>query len=223
MFENTWVSNPVCMSNRSTIMTGRMPSAHGGVLNDRSLDWGANTFVKGFRKSGYRTGLIGKSHPEHGMSKSVIVASPGEPSGYLPFPAGWDEAEDYERYLDSLPHAPDDLYGSYHIELSLDHGARATDHHLLWAMKKGAIGEDLLIDMDGDCPGTDRSTHSRRIYRPPYDEAEHSTTLVAERTFSFVEKAKLQGKPWLSSCSFPDAHHPMTPPASGLICTSLKI
>ena len=31
VFDNAWVANPVCMPNRSTIMTGRMPSAHGVV------------------------------------------------------------------------------------------------------------------------------------------------------------------------------------------------
>ncbi|MGB1504109.1 MAG: sulfatase-like hydrolase/transferase, partial [Acidimicrobiales bacterium] len=28
VFESAWVSNPVCMPNRCTIMTGRMPSNH---------------------------------------------------------------------------------------------------------------------------------------------------------------------------------------------------
>ena len=48
VFENAWVSNPVCMPNRSSIMTGRMPTAHGVIFNDRSLEWGANTFVGSF-------------------------------------------------------------------------------------------------------------------------------------------------------------------------------
>ena len=37
VFDRAYVNNPVCMPNRSTIMTGRMPSAHGVVFNDRSL------------------------------------------------------------------------------------------------------------------------------------------------------------------------------------------
>jgi len=212
VFENTWVSNPVCMPNRSTIMTGRMPSAHGVIFNDRSLDWGANTFVKRFRKSGYRTGLIGKSHLQHGMSKNSVIAYRGEGSGNSPFPAGWDEAEDYEHYLESLPPNPEDFYGFDHIELSIDHGARATGHHLHWALAKGAKREDLLIDMDGDCPGNDHSSEWRQIYRPPYDESIHSTSFVTERTINFIEEAEEQNKPWLTWCSFPDPHHPMTPP-----------
>ena len=73
VFENAWVSNPVCMPNRSTILTGGMPSAHGVIFNDRSLERDATTFVRRFRTAGYRTGLIGKSHLQHGMSRNAIV------------------------------------------------------------------------------------------------------------------------------------------------------
>ena len=40
VFDNAWVANPICMPNRSTIMTGRMPTAHGVIFNDRSLGLG---------------------------------------------------------------------------------------------------------------------------------------------------------------------------------------
>ena len=60
VFDRAYVNNPVCMPNRSTIMTGRMPSAHGVVFNDRSLDPNVNTFVAQLRDAGWRTALIGK-------------------------------------------------------------------------------------------------------------------------------------------------------------------
>ncbi|MXZ15471.1 MAG: sulfatase-like hydrolase/transferase, partial [Acidimicrobiales bacterium] len=72
VFDNAWVANPVCMPNRSTIMTGRMPSSHGVVFNDRSLEPGANTHVRQFRAAGYCTALIGKSHLQHGMSRNAV-------------------------------------------------------------------------------------------------------------------------------------------------------
>ena len=55
VFDRAYVANPVCMPNRSSILTGRLPSAHGVVFNDRSLDWGANTFVRQLADAGYRT------------------------------------------------------------------------------------------------------------------------------------------------------------------------
>ena len=193
-------------------MTGRMPSAHGVIFNDRSLDWGANTFVRRFRKSGYRTGLIGKSHLQHGMSKNSIVPFRGASSGSLPFPDGWDQLEDSERYLEHLPEDPADFYGFDHIELSIDHGARVAGHHLQWALARGGRMEELQIDQDAEAPGSDHSSHWRQIYRPPYSEDLHSTTYVSERTIAFIEEAEESQSPWLAWCSFPDPHHPMTPP-----------
>lgn len=194
------------------MMTGRMPSAHGVIFNDRSLDWSANTFVRRFRSSGYRTGLIGKSHLQHGMSKNSMVPFRGESSGKLPFAPGWDQIEDFERYLDGAPEDPEDFYGFDHIELSIDHGARIAGHHLPWALARGGLREELLIDQDSDAPGTQRSKHWRQIYKPPYGEDLHSTTYVTEQTIGFIEQAQAQNKPWLAWCSFPDPHHPMTPP-----------
>ena len=99
VFESAWVSNPVCMPNRCTIMTGRMPTAHGVIFNDRSLDWNANTFVRLLRAAGYRTGLLGKSHLQHGMSRNSVVVIDQEPVVRSPYPDGWDQLEEFERYL----------------------------------------------------------------------------------------------------------------------------
>ena len=38
VFDNAWVTNPVCMPDRSTIMTGRMPTAHGVQMLERLTD-----------------------------------------------------------------------------------------------------------------------------------------------------------------------------------------
>jgi len=212
VFDNAWVSNPVCMPNRSTIMTGRMPTAHGVIFNDRSLDWGANTFVRQFRAAGYETGLIGKSHLQHGMSRNAVVPFRGGPAEFSAYEEGWDEIEHFDRYLNGPPEDPDDFYGFGHIELSIDHGARATGHHLRWAIEKGAKLEDMLVDYSAEAPGAHRSKHWWQIYQPPYDPQFHSTNFVTERTLDFIKQASAQNKPWLAWCSFPDPHHPMTPP-----------
>ncbi len=214
VFENTWVSNPVCMPNRSTILTGRMPTAHGVVFNDRSLDWGANTFARRLKKSGYRTALIGKSHLQHGMSRNSVVPFRGEPSGFSPYPPGWDAVEHADRYLADAVTDPDDFYGFSHIELSIDHGARMTGHHLRWALDQGAHKDEVLVEYGPDAPGSDRSEAWWQIYRPPYEERFHSTSFVAERSIAFIESCADSEQPWMLWCSFPDPHHPMTPPGA---------
>ena len=62
VFDRYYVTTPVCMCNRATIMTGRMPSLHGGRHNGIPLSRDDVTFVDLLRAAGYRTGLVGKSH-----------------------------------------------------------------------------------------------------------------------------------------------------------------
>ncbi len=212
VFENTWVSNPVCMPNRSTIMTGRMPSTHGVIFNDRSLEWSANTHVRQFRAAGYRTALIGKSHLQHGMSRNSVNEAAGGPAVLSPFPDGWDRLEDEERYVDAVPEWPDDFYGFDTVELSIHHGARVTGHHYRWAVERGARPEDLVVPQTPDNPRRRGGDVWWQIYDPPYDEEFHSTSFVVDRTIAFIEEASAEGTPWLAWASFPDPHHPFTPP-----------
>ena len=211
-FDNAWVANPICMPNRSSIMTGRMPSAHGVIFNDRSLDWGANTFVRQFGDAGYRAALIGKSHLQHGSSRNSVYKVPRQPVAETAWPEGWDTLEDFEAYADAPPEFPDSFYGFDHVELTLEHGAAVAGHHLHWALDRGGRYEDLVVPLDDSAPAHQRSDRWWQIYQPPYGPELHSTTFVTERTQSFIEEAAAEGSPWVAWASFPDPHHPMTPP-----------
>lgn len=212
VFDNAWVSNPLCMPNRSSIMTGRMPSSHGVVFNDRSLDWSANTFVRQFHKAGYRTGLIGKSHLQHGTSRNSMVTFRGEGESSSPYPKGWDEHENFEKYIEGTVTDPENFYGFEHVDFSLDHGARITGHHLGWARNLGGEQSDLLTEYGSQAPGQHRSSEWWQIYQPPYPAEMHSTSFVTGQTISFIEDSVKDAKPFVAWCSFPDPHHPMTPP-----------
>ena len=61
-FERFYVANPVCMPNRATLMTGRLPSNHGVRHNGIPLHPRSNTFVHLLRQAGYHTAMVGKSH-----------------------------------------------------------------------------------------------------------------------------------------------------------------
>ncbi|HKF13000.1 MAG TPA: sulfatase-like hydrolase/transferase, partial [Xanthobacteraceae bacterium] len=61
-FDRFYVASPVCMPNRASLMTGRMPSVHGVRSNGSPLPINSNTFVDALRAGGYATALVGKSH-----------------------------------------------------------------------------------------------------------------------------------------------------------------
>jgi len=213
VFDNAWVANPICMPNRSTIVTGRMPSAHGVIMNDRSLDWGVNTHLRTFRDNGWRTGLIGKSHLQHGMSRNSVLEVDVAAVADDPWPPGWDTLEHFEKYEDgNLPDWPDDFYGFGHVELAIDHGARVTGHHLHWALDRGGRYEDLVVPMTDESPALERSDRWWQIYRPPYGPELHSTEFVTDRSIAFITEAEQADEPWVLWASFPDPHHPFCPP-----------
>jgi arylsulfatase A-like enzyme len=212
VFERCYVANPICMPNRASIVTGRMPSVHTVVFNDRSLPWSANTFVRRLREAGYRTGLLGKSHFQAGMSRNTERPSPGGPATYDPYPEGWDHFEDPGRYEEGPVELPDDFYGFDRVELCIDHGGVASGHHLQWALAQGGDRERLLGGNAPDGPARWRSKHWWQIYQPDLPEELYSTRFVTERTIDFVTEATREGRPWFAWCSFPDPHHPLTPP-----------
>jgi arylsulfatase A-like enzyme len=211
VFDQAFVANPICMPNRCSMLTGRVPSAHDVIFNDRSLAWSANTFVRQLAASGYRTGLIGKSHIQHGTSRDSVVPLRRQPAVADPYPEGWNTVENYERYIDSAEPVTN-FYGFQHAEFTLGHGDLVTGHHYRWALDKGANPEELLLEWpDSSWPARQRSEHWWQVYQPNLDEEYYSTTFVRERTCDWLSDQSADN-PWFLQCSFPDPHHPFTPP-----------
>jgi arylsulfatase len=62
VFDECHVATPLCQPNRASLMTGRLPSAHGVRSNGRELSLAEQTFVEVLAGAGYRTALVGKAH-----------------------------------------------------------------------------------------------------------------------------------------------------------------
>lgn len=209
-FDRAYVANPICMPNRASLLTGRVPSAHGVVANNSSLAWTTNTFVRCLRAAGYRTALVGKADLQNGMRRDVEPQVSGPAPLGDPYDDGWDRWEDPKRYVTEPFADPDDFYGFDYLALTIGHGDMVGGHHLRWALGRGAQREQLAARGAGHARKV--SDHWWQVYQPWLPEELYSTTFVTEMTIEFIEHATAEGSPWFAECSFPDPHHPFTPP-----------
>ncbi len=221
-FDHFIVSSAVCMPNRSTLMTGRMPSLHGVRYNGVPLRRDMVTFVDLLRAAGYRTGLVGKSHLQN--FTNIRAAMPEDDDiGDVP-PAELSEARrgmlsgsEYEAekipqndrrgYLDlTTP-----FYGFDHVELCTLHGDRVHGHYDVWLKERHPDADDLRG------PGNAQATpdySAPQAWHTSIPPEHYPSSYVAERSEAYLKAHSAAGskEPFFLQCSFPDPHHPYTPP-----------
>lgn len=213
-FDQFYVTSPVCMPNRASLMTGRMPSVNGARTNGVPLTLQANTFVEEMRQAGYRTALIGKSHLQNlapipvpadnfpnPESNEAFLSEFTGPEYEMELANFWAENPDKEL---ALPY-----YGFAHVDLCNGHGDRMSGHYLNWAAAKEPSFKDLIGPANAlSYDGFDFD----EAWRTAVPEELYSTTFIEEHTVNYLEKHDPAGEPFFIQCSFPDPHHPFTPP-----------
>lgn len=210
----SYVATPLCMPNRASLLTGRMPSAHGVRHNGIPLSLAARTFADCLREHGYSTSLVGKSHLQTITSRPPLQdptrprlpldAERAYPGGYLQeSAASWSAGE-----------CPLELpfYGFAHVELAIQHGDLPSGHYRQWLEREhpAALG---LAGRPNALP-TPEYELSRvgQAWRTRLPEELHPSQWVADRAIAQLQRAVGEGKPFLTYCSFPDPHSPYTPP-----------
>ncbi|MBD2841889.1 sulfatase family protein [Erythrobacter rubeus] len=213
VFDKAYVANPICMPNRASIMTGLMPSAHGSTMNGISLDWGARTFARSAREAGYRTALIGKSHlqimndvPE--ATRRVLGDDPLEDGMAASWPEGWDALEDMDAWRAGEVEVPSDFYGFDHVGLTIFHSDLCSGHYYRWLLDKGVDPETL----QGPKVARESGFETQQVWHTSTPEELYPTTYVAEEACAFLDTQRESDDPFLLKVSFPDPHHPFTPP-----------
>ncbi|MCK4375300.1 MAG: sulfatase-like hydrolase/transferase, partial [Candidatus Brocadiae bacterium] len=128
LMENAFVSNPLCMPNRATLLTGRYPSAHGVRTNGIPLVCEEITLPRVLADAGYRTASFGKIHlqpfgileckfPDGRVMTSYESAAFWQASG-----GGFDA----ELFWSPAQRMPLPYYGFQEVELSVGHGEGVT-------------------------------------------------------------------------------------------------
>ena len=211
VWDRFYVASPVCMPNRASLMTCRMPSSHGVRCNGIPLDGRNVTFVDLLRDAGYRTALIGKSHLQIHSPRPPMLKRPDTRDGYARAEGPLSEAVRHD--LASLTQERDNpaglekpYYGFDHVELATGHGDGLSGHYRDWLMQQepdaGAlIGTGNQLPHDYICPQAVRTALPEELYPSRW---------IADRSAEWIDA---QGDaPWFLMVSFPDPHHPFNPP-----------
>ncbi len=211
VFDDFHVAAPVCMPNRASLMTGRMPSVHGLRTNGCLLPKRANTFVDVLAKAGYRTASIGKSHLQPFTGAPPQRAKDATPR--LIEEAWTADGEDYQmeepsRYAQGDVSFEEGYYGFQHVDMVTGHGDSCQGHYGQWFRNTHSDWERLHdpaheLPHDYTCP---------QAYRTPVAEENYPTTWIGDRAVSYLTDAATKDDPFFAFVSFPDPHHPFNPP-----------
>lgn len=221
-FDRFYVASPVCMPNRSSLMTGRMPSVHGARANGTPLSRSAVTFVDVLREAGYSTALCGKSHLQTFTGMPALMKPPAPKAGYKPVPPHLTEALRHDLKSPSYdnespqhwskPGASVALpyYGFEYIRLVAGHGDNVDGDYRSWLLEREPKAMDMIgaanqLPHDYVCPQAVRTRLPAELYQTSY---------IAAQAREFIEKHKRESpdKPFFLMVSFPDPHHPFNPP-----------
>jgi len=220
-WERFYVANPICMPNRASIMTGRMCSVHGARHNGIPLSKDHSTFVELLKDAGYKTGLIGKSHLQSFTGLPATNTYQPEDGKSTPSPHLRDayknnrHSKDYDLEVKGQWDTPlanridGDFYGFEHVEVAADHADEACGDYLLWARSQRA-DFDQLVGPDNALPHNRPS--APQAWRTAVPEELYSTSWVADRSEQWLGEQVDSDKPFFLQMSFPDPHHPFTPP-----------
>lgn len=213
-FDNAYVASPVCMPNRASLVTGRMPSLHGVRHNGIDLELGTRTFAEVLRRAGWQTSLSGKPHFQcvtenpaklnGGAGDRPVLEARDRVSGRYEQEIGrlWRDCPDHEL---EVPY-----YGFESVDLAVGHGDQVDGHYTRWLKGQGVDPESLRGPTHA-LPDASRKT--LQAWRTSVPEELYPTRYVQMRTIDRLRSlAKNPQAPFLHWASFCDPHHPFTPP-----------
>ncbi len=190
LYRRHYTVSPICMPSRAAFVTGLYPHTTGVLANGIAHRENLPTMPEVFRAAGYRTASFGKLHFQ------PYLHYEGSPS-----------REDMTRWTNGeLDGWNGPYYGFEHVEITTSHGNGAHgSHYTQWRAKHYP---DAPLDADPGYPGVEG--HGCHVSRIPVEA--HASTWVADRAIAYLNDRAKEGQPFYLNVSFPDPHHPFTPP-----------
>ncbi len=219
VMDRFYVNAPVCMPNRASLVTGRMPGAAGVRMNGVPLPLSAVTYADALREAGYRTALIGKAHFQN-MTHAAPTALPAEPGLPRTRQGTRDsrtgpayERESPDAWREETSAAPGPYYGFEHTELCLEHGDQVGGDYARWLAERAP---QFALKRSSPDEKTGPTPVAPQAWRTLLPVELYPSSYVADRTEhwlrGYAATAPADRSPFLMHCSFPDPHHPFSPP-----------
>jgi len=190
LFTNHYAVNPVCMPSRAVFFTGSYPQVNRVLDNGMPLPESELTLPEVFRRNGYRTASFGKihlqtykSHPGDTSRESIARWEAGELDGW------------------SGPY-----YGFERVALTTGHGEGCGGAYRRWQKRHFP---DLKLGAE-NAPGTLKFP-ALGAYKSNMPLEAHYNTWITQHAIDYLEQTG--DDPFFMFVSFPDPHHPFTPPA----------
>ena len=199
-FTNCFCTNPICMPNRATMITGLYPNVHGVRSNGINLREDIPTIIKTLKKRGWHTAAMGKIHHQFWMAPFKLKYKSAESL------VSWVEntGKDPVRNNFPLPY-----YGYEEVEVISGNGSVCAGHYTEWLEERAPhIAEELKSRVKN-------YDNLFSLFCKEIPEEFYNTTWVKERTLAFLERharGDYGNKPFYLHCSFPDPHYPLYPP-----------
>lgn len=216
VFDRFYVNAPVCMPNRAAILTGRMPSAAGVRRNGIPVPLSTRSFVENLREAGYLTTLIGKAHFQN-MTEAVPTPVSGQAAVSRERQADFEsrdgseyDCESPRRWQDVEFRMPLPYYGFSEAVLCLEHGDQVGGDFARWLAHENFPGKERR----GAPGGADAPEQAPQAWRTVLDAGHYPTAFIKQKTRDWLSAYadRADEFPFFLQCSFPDPHHPFTPP-----------
>jgi arylsulfatase A-like enzyme len=193
--DRAYVSNPLCMPNRATIATGRLPRNHRCWSNGVNLPTDERTVADVLNERGYHTALLGKGH-------LTVYGAADEPPLYDSRPA-WQHGQ-------MKPDWTGPYYGFQECRLTVGHGP--------WGYEAGHYGAWLRENFPGAYERAWKDvrpspTGALQCFTPSLPVEAHPSTWVGNLGCEYLRRRAADGRRFLAWVSFADPHHAFCPPA----------
>ena len=128
-------------------------------------------------------------------------------------PEGRYDQEDGVRWSRDTAHDVDTpFYGYETVDLVINHGDTAQGHYRRWLEREHPEVAKLTGIAEAIPAPEFELVRSEQAWRSRVPESLSTTAWIGDRTIAHIERFARAGENFFLQCSFPDPHHPFTPP-----------